>query len=181
MIPSLESLDWSRFLARPCLPTPAPAALDTLCREPVLITGAGGSIGSALDLRSPSHAPVRLLLLEASESHMFALQRESAAFGAESTPGFSLGSIGNSELLDEIFFLTSPCLVLHNAAFKHMPLLEEQPLTDLLRDSLAQLRWALDALDLPAALARLQTLVPDYIPSSAVMTLVKQSAARVSR
>ncbi len=181
MISSLESLDWSRFLARPCLPSPAPAALDTLCREPVLITGAGGSNGSALDLRSPSHAPVRLLLLQASESHPFALQRESAAFGAESTPAFFLGSIGKSELLDEIFFLNSPCLVFPVAAFKHVPLLEEQPLTGLLRDSLAQLRRAFDALDLPAALARLQTLVPDYTPSSAVMTMAKQSVARVSR
>lgn len=128
MVSSLESVHWSRFLARPCLPSPAQKALDAICRQPILITGAGGSIGSALALRLATHATVRLFLLESSESHLFALQRDWPSSNAASRPTFFLGSSANPALLDEIFTRNSPCLVIHAAAFKHVPLLEGQPL-----------------------------------------------------
>lgn len=124
----IASIDWHRFLARPRLPAPAPEALAALQGTSVLITGAGGSIGSALALRLAQLAPARLVLLEASESQLFALQ--SALVRAEGAAEiiFALGGVGERALLDEIFATYAPQLVLHAAAFKQVPLLEEQPL-----------------------------------------------------
>ena len=52
-----------------------------LRRQPILITGAGGSIGSALALRLGALRPPKLILLEASESNLYALERDWAAAG----------------------------------------------------------------------------------------------------
>jgi FlaA1/EpsC-like NDP-sugar epimerase len=127
VIPSLETLDWSGFLARPQLPSAPPRALENLCRQSILITGAGGSIGSALALRLAPQAQ-RLVLLESSESHLFALQRQWSESATSPSATFLLGSIADTALLNEIFPIHAPRLVFHAAAFKHVPLMEEQPL-----------------------------------------------------
>jgi FlaA1/EpsC-like NDP-sugar epimerase len=131
VIPSLENLDWRGFLARPELPPPAPEALDALRREPILITGAGGSIGSALAMRLGSLGSQRLVLLEASESNLYALERDwAAALAANSRSARTmtpiLGSVADAALLEEIFATHAPRMVFHAAAFKHVPLMEEQ-------------------------------------------------------
>jgi FlaA1/EpsC-like NDP-sugar epimerase len=127
VIPSLESIDWHNFLARPPLPSPTQSTITALTRSPILITGAGGSIGSALALHLAS-VGARLILLESSESSLFDLQSRFADFPSNHELAFYLGSVANRSLLDEIFALHSPRLVYHAAAFKHVPLIEEQPL-----------------------------------------------------
>jgi len=125
---SLETLDWHVFLARPRLPAPSPHALDKLCGERILVTGAGGSIGAALALRLASLEPEQLILLDASESHLFELQAAFADRAPEVSVAFMLGNIHDATLLEEVFDLYAPRLVFHAAAFKQVPLLEEQPL-----------------------------------------------------
>lgn len=128
MIAQLENLDWNAFLARPRLPSPAPEVFDTLYREPMMITGAGGSIGSALALRLSIIAPPRLVLYEGSESNLYALERSwsEARLAAKMTP--LLGSIHHRALLERVFATHQPKLVFHAAAFKHVPLMEEHPI-----------------------------------------------------
>jgi FlaA1/EpsC-like NDP-sugar epimerase len=127
VIVSLESIDWHSFLARPPLPLPSPATLRTITLDPILITGAGGSIGSALALRL-ADAGASLILLESSESSLYDLQRAFANLPHVSRATFCLGSAADGSLVDEVFALHHPRLVFHAAAFKHVPLLEEQPL-----------------------------------------------------
>ena len=139
---SLETLDWRGFLARPHLPSPPREALETLARNPILITGAGGSIGSALALNLSAITP-KIVLLEASESHLFALQSAHSAWAetiGQSNVSFVLGSVADAALLDEIFSIHSPRLVFHAAAFRHVPLMEEQPLAAIPTMSSAPLR-----------------------------------------
>ena len=133
MIPHLHTIYWRGFLARPPLPSPPHDVLDAVRNQPVLITGAGGSIGSALALRMAALAPPKLILLEASESHLYRLESQWAAaaaansgVAAQVTP--ILGSAADRALLDEIFSIHAPRIVFHAAAFKHVPLMEEQPL-----------------------------------------------------
>jgi FlaA1/EpsC-like NDP-sugar epimerase len=127
VIPSLESIDWHSFLARPPLPSPSPSTITALTHNPIFITGAGGSIGSALALHLAA-AGARLILLESSEANLFELQSQFADFPSNRPPAFYLGSVADRSLLDEIFALHGPRLVYHAAAFKHVPLIEEQPL-----------------------------------------------------
>jgi O-antigen biosynthesis protein WbqV len=131
VIPSLENLDWRGFLAHPELPPPRPEALNALRREPILITGAGGSIGSALALRVGALGSARMVLLEASESNLYALERDWAAALATNACSTNLmtpilGSVTDAALIEEIFATHAPRIVFHAAAFKHVPLMEEQ-------------------------------------------------------
>jgi FlaA1/EpsC-like NDP-sugar epimerase len=109
VIPSLETLAWHSFLGRAPLPSAMPAAVSSLVHGPILITGAGGSIGSALALRLAS-AGARIILLEASENSLYDLQQNLAA--VSSTLDFYLGSVSDRSLLDEILSLHRPRLVL---------------------------------------------------------------------
>lgn len=124
---SYETIDWRDFLDRPPLGAPSPDTVSSLVRCPILITGAGGSIGSALALRLAS-AEVRTILLESSESSLYDLQQDFAAAGVTDNAIFYLGNVTDRTLLDEIFSIHRPRLVFHTAAFKHVPLIEEQPL-----------------------------------------------------
>jgi FlaA1/EpsC-like NDP-sugar epimerase len=127
VIPSLENIDWHGFLERPQLPQAAPESLAELMQKPILITGAGGSIGSALTRRLIG-AGFAVVLLEASESNLYELNRELRGANGQRATHMYLGDAGDSALLAEIFSVYRPEVVFHAAAFKHMPLLEQQPL-----------------------------------------------------
>lgn len=129
---SLKGIDWRSFLARPALPSPSPQILEQIFRQPVLITGAGGSIGSALALRLAHFATCGLVLLEAAENNLGSLERawiEEMQInpGAAPAPAFILGDAGSAAVLEALFVKHRPRLVFHTAANKHVPLLEQQP------------------------------------------------------
>jgi FlaA1/EpsC-like NDP-sugar epimerase len=127
VIPSLETIDWHSFLARPALPPPSLETIASLIRQPILITGAGGSIGSALVQRLASHGAC-IILLESSENNLYDLQRDLANLEPSRRATFYLGSVSDRILLDELFSLHRPHLVFHAAAHKHVPIIEEHPL-----------------------------------------------------
>jgi len=136
VIPSLESIDWHSFLARPPLPTPSPETIRSLIGHPILITGAGGSIGSVLAFHLAS-AGAHIILLESSEGSLFDLQREFENLTPSPHPTFYLGSVADRALLDEILSLHRPRIVFHTAAYKHVPIIEEQPLAAIDNNVLA--------------------------------------------
>lgn len=127
MITHCKRIDWRAFLARPPLPRPSPEILAAFDDTPLLISGAGGSIGSALALRLAQSGSSRTVLLDASENHLHQLQQ--ALGGAEANQGaaFVLGSAGDGAVLNDLFAAHRPRLVFHAAAHKHVPLLELQP------------------------------------------------------
>ena len=128
-----DEIDWHAFLQRPALPRTA--NLDSLLDRSILVTGAGGSIGSALSLRLASIAPRRLILLDSSEQALYRLQIQLTGF--QSSDIFTiLGSVNDALLLDEICALHQPNIVFHAAAHKHAPLLEEQPLAAIATNTL---------------------------------------------
>ena len=135
MQPIEESVDWYRFLARPRLPLADSVAEDILRGKNILVTGAGGSIGSALAVRLARLLPHKLILLEASESNLHELQsrfdRSQSADQPVSDSICYLGSVTDEVLLEEIFAQHRPDWIFHAAAHKHVPLLEDHPLAAL--------------------------------------------------
>lgn len=118
-------IDWHAFLHRP--PLLLSPSLEPLRDQSILITGAGGSIGSSLSLRFASIAPRRLVLLDASEQALYRLQQQLDKAPSSAVVTI-LGSVNDALLLDEICTQHKPTLVFHAAAHKHSPLLEQQPL-----------------------------------------------------
>jgi FlaA1/EpsC-like NDP-sugar epimerase len=93
----------------------------------VLLTGAGGSIGSALAKAIIRDSPRSLILLDHSESHLHQID-----FDLSSLPGGQvrfpvLGDAGDGALLTELFEERKPEVVIHAAAFKQVPLMERNP------------------------------------------------------
>lgn len=96
----------------------------------VLITGGGGSIGSELCRRLLPLDPARIVLYDISENYMYDLFSElELQYGASLKDKLILcvGSIRDERRMDEIFSLYQPQIVLHAAAHKHVPLMEDCP------------------------------------------------------
>lgn len=103
----------------------------------VLVTGAGGSIGSELCRQVLSRAPAVLLLLDASEFALYAIHRELEQFNRlDKLNGQSsvetkivplLGSVCDEQRMQEIIRAWRPHVVYHAAAYKHVPLVEHNP------------------------------------------------------
>jgi FlaA1/EpsC-like NDP-sugar epimerase/lipopolysaccharide/colanic/teichoic acid biosynthesis glycosyltransferase len=99
---------------------------ETLAERCVLITGAAGSIGSELARQVSRHGPRRLLLLDRNERALDALMRE--LIDAPTHCVGLLSDIRYSERLRRIFAEHRPELVFHAAAYKHVPMMELNPI-----------------------------------------------------
>lgn len=101
----------------------------------VLVTGAGGSIGSELCRQILRLNPKRLVLMEASEHALYLIDREladSAAQQRDAVPVIpELASVVDAAAIRHIMARHRPNTVFHAAAYKHVPLVEANPLTGL--------------------------------------------------
>lgn len=106
--------------------------LDTLdirkliCGQVVMVTGAGGSIGTEICLQIAAHAPSRLLLVERSEVQLFQVEQAlvDAGYGALIQP--VMADVTDRSRVNQILAAHRPKLIFHAAAHKHVPLMENQ-------------------------------------------------------
>jgi FlaA1/EpsC-like NDP-sugar epimerase len=92
----------------------------------VLITGAGGSIGSALSHAVAASKPTSLMLLDSSENALYQVDR-SLREGGSGGHVAVLGSVGDPDTLDATLKRYRPEIIFHTAALKHVPLMERNP------------------------------------------------------
>ena len=93
----------------------------------VLVTGAGGSIGSELCRQILCFSPGRLILFDTSEENLYAIQMELLHEMDIKDSVAVLGKVQDVRLLDLVFRTHRPTVVFHAAAYKHVPLVERNP------------------------------------------------------
>ncbi|MGH7715113.1 MAG: polysaccharide biosynthesis protein, partial [Vulcanimicrobiaceae bacterium] len=117
---ALPDFPWEVLLTRP------PARIDLEHVKPyvtdnvVLVTGAGGSIGSEICRQVSSLEPKQLLLMGHGENSLFAIQQELAERGFDRTR-IVLADVGDIHAIRNVFASGQPDIVLHAAAHKHVP------------------------------------------------------------
>ena len=114
--------------------------------QTVLVTGAGGYIGSALVKAIASARPAPIVLLDSSEHNLFQIRQCLLAMHTPVPHEAILGSVTDTGLLDSLFASLRPSVVYHAAAFKHVPLLELNPLAAVCNNALGTYRLARAAL-----------------------------------
>lgn len=123
LVSYIRDIDIDDLLGRPPVP-----AIPDLLREPVqgrvlMITGAAGSIGSALCRQVAQLKPAKLVLLDFNELGLYQIERELRPYGDfELVP--VLGSICEPEFLRSVIATHRVDTILHCAAYKHVPMVE---------------------------------------------------------
>jgi len=106
--------------------------LSFLRGKKVLISGAGGSIGSEICRQIAALNPESMILLEFSEYNLYRINMElEERFRGRTHVVPVLGSVKNKKLVDKIFAAHKPDCVLHTAAYKHVPLVEINPVSGI--------------------------------------------------
>ena len=150
-----QELDVEDLLGRPPVLPDATLLAKNLAGQVVLVTGAGGSIGSELCRQIILAKPHQLVLVDHNEFGLYTAHRELEALCQEHalpvviTP--LLASVVNFSRLHEIFQLYKPVSVYHAAAYKHVPLVESNPAEGVLNNIFGTLNVARAAMESSAA------------------------------
>jgi FlaA1/EpsC-like NDP-sugar epimerase len=103
----------------------------------VLVTGAGGSIGSELCRQIARVGPSKLVLLDHAEDNLFAIRRELVEDRHVLNTVAVLADCKEGERMREVFAEHRPAIVFHAAAYKHVHLMEENPVEAVRNNALA--------------------------------------------
>jgi FlaA1/EpsC-like NDP-sugar epimerase len=98
---------------------------DLLTGQVVMVTGAGGSIGSELCRQIAAYQPAMLVLYEMNEYAMYKVDEHLREAFPEIPVASVVGDIKNARRVNQVMHQYSPALVFHAAAYKHVPLMEE--------------------------------------------------------
>jgi FlaA1/EpsC-like NDP-sugar epimerase len=123
----VREVEVSDILGRRQIRTDVESIAGYLTGRRVLITGAGGSIGSELARQVHRFGPSELTLLDRDESALHGVQLSIYGQGLLDTPDVVLCDIRDEEALHRVFETRRPEVVFHAAALKHLPMLEQYP------------------------------------------------------
>jgi FlaA1/EpsC-like NDP-sugar epimerase len=144
-------LDIEDLLGRDAVPPNTELLARNLAGKAVLVSGAGGSIGSELCRQILAEKPRQLLLLDHNEFGLYSIHQELEALcltgdlAVELCP--LLGSVAHAHRLQDICSAYRPHVVYHAAAYKHVPLVESNPAEGIFNNVFGTLNMALAARD----------------------------------
>jgi len=125
--PGAISLDPSQLLDREPHHLDRPAIAGVLTGKTVLITGAGGSIGSELARLVAGFSPAKLILVERGENALFEIDREIARTFPALARSAILHDVTNAPGTRWVLGEHRPQVIFHAAAHKHVPMMEDHP------------------------------------------------------
>lgn len=126
-VSAIREVDYRDLLGRPVVHLDQDKLGTMITGRTILVTGAGGSIGSELCRQLVRFVPAKVILFDAAEENLYKLQMElQHAIGFENYVPI-LGRIQDGNILEKVFLEYQPSMVLHAAAYKHVPLLETNP------------------------------------------------------
>ena len=115
------------LLGRPPIETDMDQVYEFIRGKKVLITGAGGSIGSVASLQVAAHQPKQLILFDMYENNIYDIEQEVKDTYPDLDLVVLIGSVRDSRRITQVFETYRPDVVYHAAAHKHVPLMESSP------------------------------------------------------
>lgn len=129
---TMRPIDVEDLLDRPQNPLDQSGVEDLIQGQTVLVTGAGGSIGSELVQQLAGMQPAILCLLDRSEHALYQINLTLSEQFPAIKPVLIIGDVGDAVLLEKIFAAHRPEFVFHAAALKHVPMAEFNPCQTIL-------------------------------------------------
>jgi FlaA1/EpsC-like NDP-sugar epimerase len=132
-ITQIEDISVEDLLGRESVPPLDSYMKARTTKKTCLITGAGGSIGSELCRQIINYSPKHIILLDISEPALFNIEQDLLQTNFIKVSCY-LGSVSDGNLLEKIFDKNSIDTVFHAAAYKHVPMVEINPMAGLINN-----------------------------------------------
>jgi FlaA1/EpsC-like NDP-sugar epimerase len=125
--PRSDAIDIADLLGRKPVSLDTPELQRFLAGKRVVVTGAGGSIGSEICRQAMKFCPGQLVLLDRAENNLFEIDRELRErwVGADLVP--AIADVCDASRINQIFERHQPQVIFHAAAHKHVPMMEHNP------------------------------------------------------
>jgi FlaA1/EpsC-like NDP-sugar epimerase len=125
--PQIRDVDINDLLRREPVQLNSDAISTLLAGRTVMVTGAGGSIGSEICRQVLKFRPKTILLVERFENSLFMVEQEFRALRTEAQVIPCIADITDRARMDQLFRIHRPSVVFHAAAHKHVPMMEHNP------------------------------------------------------
>ena len=123
-VSALRNIELDDLLGRDPVELDIPGLQGFLKGRTVLVTGAGGSIGSELCRQIARFQPARVVLFELSEFALYGIEREFRGTNPGVEVVAAIGDVKDAARMQALFARWRPAVVFHAAAYKHVPLME---------------------------------------------------------
>ena len=127
VVSELKEVDISDLLGREEVDANQELLNKNIKEKTVLVTGAGGSIGSEISRQVAKIGPKKIILVDSNEYSLYAIKQDLELNFSETDAYSILGSVTNSKKMDDICKIFNIDTIYHAAAYKHVPLVEENP------------------------------------------------------
>ena len=171
----LRSIELSDLLERPQATLDRQAVVQLIKGRRVLVTGAGGSIGSELTLQIAACRPSELVIVDNCEYNLYAIDMALGERFPDVPRTAHMCNVRRENRVNEVFAAHEPELVFHAAALKHVPMVELNPCEGVLTNVIGTMNVA-DAATRYGALAMVQISTDKAVNPTSVMGATKRLA-----
>lgn len=126
-VAKIRDVDVNDLLGREPIQVDLDSIMNYVSNRVIMVTGAGGSIGSELCRQIAKHHPKQLIMIDIYENTTYDIQNELRKNFPELNLVVLIASVRNTKRMDNIFKQYRPEIVYHAAAHKHVPLMEDSP------------------------------------------------------